>query len=133
MSVQNLLTLLLALVTLAAVSAIAGLIGYNVAREGRSTHLRRYRTRQLRVFQRHDALHRAAGRPGPSPDVRQEYGGPADTFGRPGGLAAAGSHPGEDPRGGVAGGGLDAEADQLAEHPGIAACCVDLVEDAVAA
>ncbi|MFE9613480.1 hypothetical protein [Streptomyces sp. NPDC006012] len=34
MSTQNLLTLLLALVTLAAVSAIAGLIGYNVAREG---------------------------------------------------------------------------------------------------
>ncbi|MET9819565.1 hypothetical protein [Streptomyces sp. NPDC006355] len=33
MSTQNLLTLLLALVTLAAVSAIAGLIGY-VAREG---------------------------------------------------------------------------------------------------
>ncbi|MGW1396832.1 hypothetical protein ACWD6Q_34835 [Streptomyces nigra] len=34
MSTQNLLTLLLALVTLVAVSAIAGLIGYNVAREG---------------------------------------------------------------------------------------------------
>ncbi|MEU3527700.1 hypothetical protein AB0E62_28165 [Streptomyces sp. NPDC038707] len=34
MSVQNLPTLFLALVTLAAVSAIAGLIGYDVAREG---------------------------------------------------------------------------------------------------
>jgi hypothetical protein len=33
-SVQNLLILLLALVTLVAFSAIAGLIGYNVSREG---------------------------------------------------------------------------------------------------
>ncbi|MFP8962582.1 hypothetical protein ACLIYP_18790 [Streptomyces nanhaiensis] len=36
MSTQNLLILLLALTVLAAVSAIAGLIGYNVAREGGS-------------------------------------------------------------------------------------------------
>lgn len=36
MSTHNLLILLLAVITLAAVSAIAGLIGYNVAREGGS-------------------------------------------------------------------------------------------------
>jgi hypothetical protein len=35
-STQNLLIMLLALIVLAAVSAIAGLIGYNVAREGGS-------------------------------------------------------------------------------------------------
>ncbi|MEI5528062.1 hypothetical protein WB401_44845 [Streptomyces brasiliscabiei] len=34
MSVQNLLILLLALVALAVVSAVAGLIGYSVSREG---------------------------------------------------------------------------------------------------
>ncbi|MEU6662079.1 hypothetical protein [Streptomyces sp. NPDC046821] len=36
MSTQNILILLLALVVLAAVSAVAGLIGYNVAREAGS-------------------------------------------------------------------------------------------------
>ncbi|MFJ5643695.1 hypothetical protein [Streptomyces sp. NPDC093223] len=47
MSTQNLLILLLTLLTLAAVSAIAGFL-YG------------HRPRQLRVLQRHDAVHRAA-------------------------------------------------------------------------
>ncbi|RFC78072.1 hypothetical protein DXZ75_09890 [Streptomyces sp. AcE210] len=62
---QNLFILLLALVVFAALSPIAGLIGYNVAREAGSPVSTAISRGSFVFFRRHDAVHRAAGRTGP--------------------------------------------------------------------